>query len=156
MFYLLTSYYIDHAEDSKNWFLVFKYILQYLIRNWFSIGFVLVFGICFLFWIGGGPLYTYSYNKFVWDKWCYLYWWSPLFFASSVFPNDSESECFNWLWLISCEFISFIFLCIIFEIYWWSIWLAFIVCGMLIGLCLFFNAFFTIVEKHVISVMSLE
>jgi hypothetical protein len=156
MFYLLTSFYIDHSENQRTWFLAFKYIIQFWVRNWFPVAFIMVFGICFLFWWGSGPLFEFSYNKFVWNQRCEEYWWAPLFFISSVYPNSATNECFNWLWFISCEFICFIILCLIFEIYRWSIKLALISCVALFSLSFIINAVLTFWVNPKITVMNIE
>ena len=68
MYYMLNTNYVELSDKSK--YFVIKNFLSYILRNWFSVAFVVLIGTCMLYEFGSGPVWIYSYDKFVWDDRC--------------------------------------------------------------------------------------
>ena len=118
MTHMLQMYY---SQETKTTLYPFKILIMYFLRTWVPLMCTVIYGISVLYYWGGGPMYEYSFDKFVWNEAgttrCALYWWSPMFYLGSIYPSEVSKECFNWLWLISAEFFNFLTLLIVFSIY---------------------------------------
>ena len=93
---------------------------------------------------GNGPFWDFYQSEV--NSSCSEYWWSPTFFLTSIYPKYTMNlyhpfqGCFSWTWVISVDFICFLFTPFILFIFYKKKFLA-ILLTVLLLFCFIFSSF---------------
>ena len=75
-------------------------------RLFFPLVFTMGFCIYLMRYLGDGPFYKRSVNKFFSS--CGKYWWPNLFYINNLYPWELEKECTGWVWYLANDFQFFL------------------------------------------------
>ena len=79
MIMMLEEYHTPEKAPNRILFTL-KTLFRYVLWTWIPMVMVVAFGICLFRYIDNGPMYNYSYDEQVWNKWCEDHWWPNLLY----------------------------------------------------------------------------